>query len=101
MQLKIPAAPNTNIAAIKSHNDDIEVFFQGPSGEIQSVRRNGDQSWRLSHNLPATNPLPGASICAVEISGITHLFYGHRDYSIHALVLDGEKWSGKCFYSVR
>jgi len=91
-ELAIEASPATEIAAISNDGTHREIFFQGPSGNIQSVYAKGGQTWELSSYLPETNPMVGASLCFLKVGGKAHLFYSHQSCSIHALTLDGEAW---------
>jgi len=92
-QLRVQAAPGTSLAAINTAKGYIEVFFESSSGMLQSISAGEGGSWKFSTNLPNTNPLPGASIYAITANAVPHVFYAHRDCSIHELVLRAGKWS--------
>jgi len=92
-QLRVRAAPETNLGAINTNEGYIEVFFESPSGTLQSISASEGGPWKLSSNLPDTGPLPGASIHAITVNAVPHVFYAHQDYSIHELVLRAGEWS--------
>jgi hypothetical protein len=94
-QLQVQAAPDTGLAAIKTGEDYTKVFFQSPSGKLQCVLTSQGGGWRLSSELPDTDPLPGASVYAIEVNTIPHVFFAHRDNSIHELIMGSDGWSGK------
>lgn len=91
----IVAAPDTNIAAVSVDHAEIQVFFLGSSGVIQSLSTTKDGILTPSHTLPHTTPSAGASLCAIKIKSVIHVFYAHKDLSIHDLALENGKWNGK------
>jgi len=92
-QSGVMSAPATEIAAVNTHQNYVEIFFQGPSGDLQSIFTSGGGAWQASKTLPQTKPLQGASISAIEVNGFVHVFYAHQDCSIHELVLEKGEWS--------
>lgn len=94
-ELAIEAAPETEFAAFSSSENSREVFFQSPSGNIQSVYTKDGRTWELSSHLPETDPALGASLCSLKIGNRFYVFYSHQNCSIHFLVFDGETWKGK------
>lgn len=89
------AAPNTQITATRTKQDGIQVFYQGPSGEIQSISTAAGGGWQPSRGLPSTQPLDGASVYAIYVKDVIRMFYAHQDNSIHELVCSGSTWRGE------
>lgn len=92
---KVVAAPNTKVAGTYTNGGSIYIFYQDPSGQIQSVSNGAGSHWQSLIGLPSTTPVDGASIYAISMNDSIHVFYAHKDNSIHALVFSGNKWSGK------
>lgn len=90
---KVVAAPNTKVAGTYTNGGSIYIFYQDPSGQIQSVSNGAGSHWQPLIGLPSTTPVDGASIYAISMNDSIHVFYAHKDNSIHALILSGNKWS--------
>lgn len=100
-ELALTASPATEFAAVsRDGKKEREVFFQGPSGNILSVFTNDNgHTWELSDYLPETNPVVGASLCALKVRDQVHVFYAHQSHSVHSLIFDGGTWRGRSMNS--
>lgn len=77
----------------------IFVFIQDRSGQIQAVfKQQLDDQWQVVTDLPPTEPFTTAPIYAISLDDTVHAFYGHRDSSIHELVLVDGVWHGELLY---
>ena len=84
----------TQISAVCDKHSKTHVFFQGPSGEIQSISESRSGKWTAAQGLAPTKPFPGGSIYAISIKDTLRVFYAHQDCSIHELVYQDGKWAG-------
>lgn len=85
------------IAAITTAVDGtIYVFFQNPSGAIQSLGGDASGEWHpATYELPSMQPTENASIYAMTMNdAVIHVFYTNQDNFIHELVFDSQ-WSGE------
>ncbi|KAF3153882.1 hypothetical protein TWF569_001474 [Orbilia oligospora] len=88
----IKLAPNSGVTATRTSSGSIFVFFQNEGGNLQYVYSDEPDEWQIGDELEEAKLGSGASMYAVTLKPLPHLFYAHPDGYIHdlAMVSDGE-----------
>ncbi|KAF3113190.1 hypothetical protein TWF706_010177 [Orbilia oligospora] len=88
----IKLAPNSGVTATRTSSGSIFVFFQNEGGNLQYVYGDEPDEWQIGDELEEAKLGSGASMYAVTLKPLPHLFYAHPDGYIHdlAMVSDGE-----------
>lgn len=93
--VNVDNAPETQISAVRAKDGTVYVFVQRSSGEIQALSAGENGRWSFISELPVTRALPGGSLHSISVKEAIHLFYAHRDNSIHKLSLEDGAWNGQ------